>query len=160
MAAMRGSIAIALTCLLAALAGGCGKQDDSTPVACLQGKEIYLAALADAPGAVKLAGDTPISECLAENQQGGELATVGEALVETATELNGEARDVPTSSAALRLGYLIGAAQRGADGTEGIHADLIRRLTVAARYAPGREPLPSAFLATYREGFNAGHADG
>jgi hypothetical protein len=139
---------------------GCGKQDDSTPVACLQGKEIYLAALGDAPGAVKLAGNTPISECLAENQQGGELATVGEAMVETATELNGEARSEPVSSAALQLGYLIGAAQRGADNTEGIHADLLRRLTVAARYAPGREPLSPAFVRAYREGFDAGHARG
>jgi hypothetical protein len=159
MRVMRARIAIVLTCLLA-LAGGCGNQDDTTPVACLQGKEIYLAALEGAPGAVKLAGDTPISECLAENQQGGELATVGEALVETATELNGEARGVPASPAALRLGYLVGAAQRGADSTEGIHADLLRRLTVAARYAPGREPLSPAFLAAYREGFDAGHAMG
>jgi hypothetical protein len=160
MPAMRASIVIALACLLAALAVGCGKQDDSTPAACLQGKEIYLAALEGAPGAVKLAGDTPISECLAENQQGGDLATVGEAMVETATELNGEARDVPTSPAALRLGYLIGAAQRGTDDTEGIHADLLRRLTVAARYARGREPLSPAFLAAYREGFDAGHQHG
>lgn len=157
---MRAPIAIALTCLLAALGAGCGQQDDSTPVACLQGKENYLAALAGAPGAVKLTGGTPISECLAENQQGGDLATVGEAMVETATELNGEARDVPASPAALQLGYLIGAAQRGADSTEGIHADLLRRLTVAARYAPGRQPLSPAFLAGYREGFDAGHARG
>jgi hypothetical protein len=160
MPAMRLSIAIACTGLLAALAGGCGKQDDSTPVACLHGKEVYLAALADSPGAVKLAGETPISECLAENQQGGDLATVGEAMVETATELNGEARSVPTSPGALRLGYLIGAAQRGADGSEGIHADLLRRLTVAARYAPGREPLSPDFLADYRAGYDAGHAKG
>jgi hypothetical protein len=157
---MRTLIVIAFACLLAPLAAGCGKQDDSTPVACLAGKEIYLAALADAPGAVKLAGETPISECLAGNQQGGDLATVGEAMVETATELNGEARDVPTSPAALRLGYLIGAAQHGADSTEGIHADLLRRLTVAARYAPGREPLSPAFIAAYREGYDAGHAKG
>jgi hypothetical protein len=157
---MRAPIAIVLTCLLAALCSGCGKQDDSTPVACLQGKEIYLAALADAPGAVKLADETPISECLAENQQGGDLATVGEAMVETATELNGEARSVPSSPAALQLGYLIGAAQRGADSTEGIHADLLRRLAVAARYAPGREPLSPAFLAAYRRGFDAGHSSG
>jgi hypothetical protein len=149
-----------LLALVSLAAAGCGKQDDSTPVACLHGKEVYLAALADAPGAVKLAGDTAISECLAENQQGGDLATVGEAMVETATELNGEARTVPTSAAALQLGYLIGAAQRGADGTEGIHADLLRRLTVAARYAPGREPLPPAFLSAYREGFDAGHEHG
>ena len=63
-------------------------------------------------------------------------------MVEAATELNGEARASPAARATLRLGYLIGAAQRGADDTEGIHADLIRRLTVAARYAPGDEPLP------------------
>jgi hypothetical protein len=149
-----------LLALVALAAGGCGNQDDSTPVACLQGKEIYLAALAGAPGAVKLAGDTPISECLAENQQGGDLATVGEAMVETATELNGEARDLPSGPAALQLGYLLGAGQRGADSTEGIHADLIRRLTVAARYAPGREPLSPAFLSAYREGFDAGHEHG
>ncbi len=157
---MRASIAIACACLLAALAGGCGKEDDSTPVACLQGHDLYLAALAHAPGAVKLAGETPIGECLAENQQGGDLATVGEALVETATELNGEARSVPSGPAALRLGYLIGAAQRGAERTEGIHADLLRRLTVAARYAPGREPLSPAFLSAYRRGYDAGHANG
>lgn len=158
---MPGRLTLALFAMLALLmATGCGSQDDSTPVACLQGKEIYLAALADAPGAVKLAGDTPISECLAENQQGGDLATVGEAMVETATELNGEARTEPSASAALQLGYLIGAAQRGADSSEGIHADLLRRLTVAARYAPGREPLSPAFLNAYREGFDAGHVHG
>jgi len=149
-----------LLALVSLAAAGCGKQDDSTPVACLHGKEVYLAALTDAPGSVKLAGDTAISECLAENQQGGDLATVGEAMVETATELNGEARTVPASPAALELGYLIGAAQRGADSTEGIHADLLRRLTVAARYAPGREPLSPAFLRAYREGFDAGHTQG
>jgi hypothetical protein len=161
MPAMTARAALAFLLVLVPLAAaGCDSQDDSTPVACLRGKEIYLAALADAPGTVKLAGDTPISECLAENQPGGELATVGEAMVETATELNGEARDVPTGAAALQLGYLIGAAQRGADSTEGIHADLLRRLTVAARYAPGREPLPPAFRGGYREGFDAGHEHG
>jgi hypothetical protein len=160
MRAMRASIAIALTCLLAALTAGCGKQDDSTPVACLEGSRAYVDALADAPGTVKLDGVTPISDCLAENQQGGDLATVGEALVEATTELNAEARAQPGGDANLQVGYLIGAAQRGAEGTEGIHTDLLRRLAVAARYAPGREPLPSAFLAAYRKGFDAGHAHG
>jgi hypothetical protein len=161
MGEMRRMTSLALLALaLGGLAAGCGNQDDSTPVACLEGADAYVSALAAAPGAVKLDGDTPISECLAENQQGGDLAAVGEAMVETATEFNGEAREAPSSPAALRLGYLIGAAQRGAERTEGIHADLLRRLTVAARYAPGREPLPPAFLAAYREGFDAGHARG
>jgi hypothetical protein len=157
---MRISIAIALALLLAAIAGGCGKQDDSTPVACKEGAGVYRDALAAAPDAVELEGATPIDECLAENQQSGDLAAVGTALVEAATELNAEARERPSSDAALRLGYLIGAAQRGAERTEGIHADLIRRLTVAARYAPGRQPLSPAFLAAYRRGYDAGHDGG
>lgn len=157
---MRISIAIALAVLLVALTGGCGSQDDSTPVACKEGADAYLKALAAAPGTVELDGGTPISDCLAENQQGGDLAAVGTALVEAATELNAEARERPSSDAALRLGYLIGAAQRAADRTEGIHADLLRRLTVAARYAPGRQPLSPAFLAAYRQGYDAGHAGG
>lgn len=157
---MPARIPIALGCLLLALiAGGCGKQDDSTPVACLEGSGAYVAALSDAPGEVKLDGETPISECLAENQQAGDLATVGGTLVEAATELNAEARAKPVGPANLQLGYLLGAAQRGADATEGIHSDLIRRLAVAARYSPeGR--LPATFLATYQEGFDAGHAGG
>lgn len=151
--------ALVLAVLALVLALGCGKQDDSTPTACLQGQDLYLAALAHAPGSVKLAGETPISDCLAENQSGGDLATVGEAMLETATELNGEARAVPSSPAALRLGYLLGAAQRGADRTEGIHADLIRRLTVAARYTP-EGPLPTGFLGAYAKGFDAGLKEG
>ena len=152
---------IAIACAAAALLGlaGCGREDDSTAAACLEGQDIYLAALAKAPGAVKLAGETPISECLAENQAGGELSQVGEARIETATLLNGEARGVPDGPAALRLGYLIGAAKRGAEETEGIHSDLIRRLTVAARYSP-EGPLPPAFFSAYREGFDAGRAGG
>jgi hypothetical protein len=157
---MRVPISVILAVGLICLASGCGKRDDSTPVACLEGSGAYVKALADAPGEVRLDGRTPISDCLAENQQGGDLATVGMALIEAATELNAEARAEPGGDANLELGYLIGAAQRGAERTEGIHADLLRRLTVAARYAPGRQPLPPAFLSTYRQGFDAGHASG
>jgi hypothetical protein len=157
---MRVPIAAILVSACLALAAGCGKQDDSTPVACLGGSSAYLEALGEAPGEVRLDGEVPISNCLAENQQAGDLATVGAALVDVATKLNAEARAKPGAGANLQLGYLLGAAQRGADSSEGIHADLIRRLTVAARYAPGREPLPPVFLATYRRGFDAGHASG
>jgi len=160
MGGMRVPTAVALLIALAVLATGCGKQDNSTPVACLEGTDAYLTALAATPGAVVLNGETPISECLTENQQGGDLANVGEAMITAATKLNAEGRAEPGGDANLRLGYLLGAAQRGADRSEGIHSDLLRRLTVAARYAPGREPLSPAFLATYREGFDAGHSGG
>jgi hypothetical protein len=157
---MRTRIAILLAALAAALAAGCGNQSDSTPVACLEGGGTYLKALGAAPGEVTVGGETPISACLAENQQAGDLSTVGEALVEAATKLNAEARAEPGGEANLQLGYLVGAAQRGADGTEGIHADLLRRLVVAARFAPSGEPLSAGFLNTYRDGFDAGHDQG
>ncbi|HEX5759679.1 MAG TPA: hypothetical protein VF121_10830 [Thermoanaerobaculia bacterium] len=158
---MRRPTAIALLALAAALAaGGCGKEDSSTPVACLEGSDAYLQALAAAPGAVRLGGETPISECLPERQEGGELATVGEGMVEAATMLNAEARAEPGGEASVQLGYLIGAVILATEETEGIHADLLRRLRVAARYAPGRKPLPPAFLAAYGRGFEAGREHG
>lgn len=151
-----------LIMLLASLAlfAGCGSQDDSTSAACLEGAGVYLGALADAPGEVKLQGETPISNCLAENQTGGDLANVGTAMIAAATKLNAEARAEPGGAANLQLGYLLGAAERGADGTEGIHAELIRRLSAAAGYSPDNRPLPAPFLRAYREGFDAGNSRG
>jgi hypothetical protein len=155
---MRTRIGIALLAL--AVLSGCGSGDSSTPVACLEGSGAYLRALRAAPGAAALAAETPISDCLAENQKGGELATVGTAMVAAATELNAQARAEPGGEANLQLGYLLGAAQRGAENTEGIHAELIRRLSAAARYSPDNRPLPSTFLRAYKEGFDAGSARG
>jgi hypothetical protein len=139
---------------------GCGGPRDSTPVACLEGAPAYLHALEDAPGEVALADSTPISDCLAENQSGGDLATVGTTMLAAVTKLNAEARAEPGDAANLQLGYLLGAAERGADGTEGIHAELIRRLSAAARYSPDNRPLPATFLDTYQRGFDAGRARG
>jgi hypothetical protein len=153
----------AAAALLAALALsplGCGHQSDSTPVACLEGTPAYEKALRDAPREVRLQGNTAISDCLASNQQAGDLARVGEAMVETATALNSQAREEDGGDAAVQLGYLLGAAERGAASSEGIHADLVRRLTVAARYAPSGQPLSQQFLAAYREGFDAGRSGG
>jgi hypothetical protein len=146
--------------LVVLAAAGCGEPSDSTPAACLEGSGPYFAALHAAPGGVELDGGVPISDCLAENQKGGDLATVGTALVEVATRLNSEARADPGGRANVELGYLLGAAQRGADRSDGIHAELIRRLAVAARYSPDNRPLPPAFARAYRQGFDAGEARG
>jgi hypothetical protein len=139
---------------------GCGEANDATPIACREGTGAYVKALDRAPDSVELRNETPISDCLAENQKAGDLATVGTTMVALATKLNAEARDEPGGDANLQLGYLLGAAERGAERTNGIHTELVRRLTVAARYSPDNRPLPAAFLGTYREGFDAGHADG
>ncbi len=153
-------LAALVSAAFALFAFGCGKQGDSTPVACLEGAGAYEKALTDAPGEVLVGEETAISECLASNQQAGDLAQVGEAMVETATTLNSKAREQDGGDAAVQLGYLLGAAERGAESSEGIHADLVRRLTVAARYAPSGQPLSQKFLSDYREGFDAGHSAG
>jgi len=149
---------LAAACLTGSVLG-CGGQDDSTPVACLEGAAAYERALAAAPGEVRLEGETPISDCLAPNQKAGDLARVGEATIEAATGLNAEARS-GNGGAAVQLGYLLGAAERGSEESEGIHSDLVRRLTVAARYAPDRQPLSQGFLDSYEEGFDAGRSGG
>ncbi|HEX4465403.1 MAG TPA: hypothetical protein VH042_12265 [Solirubrobacterales bacterium] len=157
---MRFRVIATSVCLGAGLLlSACGQPSDTTPVACLEGEGAYLKALHTAPGEVKL-GETSISECLAENQKAGDLATVGTALVGVATKLNAEARAEPGGDANLRLGYLLGAAERGASQTDGIHAELIRRLTAAARYSPDNRPPSADFLRVYREGFDAGQAGG
>ncbi|MGH2975865.1 MAG: hypothetical protein ACRDLL_13505 [Solirubrobacterales bacterium] len=151
------------TLLLAATAwtvAGCGGTNNATPVACREGSDAYLSALRGAPGEVRLRGETPISECLVENQKAGDLANVGTAMVAAATELNAGARAEPGGAANLRLGYLLGAAQRGAAGTNGIHAELIRRLSSAASYSPDNQPLSAAFSHAYKRGFSAGEDRG
>jgi hypothetical protein len=156
---MRRSAAPA-TLAIALLAAGCGAQGDHTPVACLEGTHAYIRALQSAPGEVRLGGETPISACLAQNQSGGDLAAVGTAMVTAATRLDAAARAHPGGAANVQLGYLLGAAARGAESTEGIHAELLRRLTAAARYSPGDRPLPAAFRAAYRRGYDAGSGRG
>jgi hypothetical protein len=158
---VRLGLVIGLVVAAALVGVGCGSQgDDSTPVSCREPEAVYREVLAAAPGEARFEDGTAISECLAENQQAGDLATVGETMVTLATKLNAEARRDPGGEAAVELGYLLGAAERGAEKTEGIHADLIRRLTVAARFAPADDPLPPRFLPAYKRGFNAGNEDG
>src|SRR3954451_25412681 len=100
--------AASLLAAVAFAASGCGGLDDSTPVACLEGGQAYEKALQDATGEVLGGGETPISDCLASNQKAGDLARVGEAMVETATSLSAEAREDEGGDAAVQLGYLLG----------------------------------------------------
>jgi hypothetical protein len=146
---------------LLALAAGCGSKDEEamTPTVCMQGTVPYRQALETAPNEVRMAGGTLISECLTPGQSAGDLARVGEGMIEAATDLNAEMR-ASGIEAPTQLGFLVGAAERGAAESEGIHSDLIRRLTVAARYAPGTRPFPAATLAKYRDAYAAGRKEG
>ena len=157
---MRAPVTILVSAVAILAVAGCGAASDRTPVACLDGPGAYVAALGDAPGDVRLRGGVPISDCLPENQKAGDLATVGAAVIVVTTKLNAAARANQGGAANLRLGYLVGAAERGAEQTGGIHAELIRRLGAAARYSPANRPLPPRFTRTYGRGFDAGHSSG
>jgi hypothetical protein len=163
MGARRTTLALLFVALGAALLAGCGGSsagDEHQPVACREGVGVYMEALRAAPGEVILAGETPISGCLVPAAEEGELADLGEAALGAATKLNAQARAEPGGPAALQLGYLLGAIARGSAETEGVHAELLRRLVVAARYAPDGEPLSPRFLAAYEKGFAVGRDHG
>ena len=143
------------------LVAGCGSDDaPETPVACLEPQSAYLDALQAAPGEVRLAGTTPISACLVEEQEAGALAQVGEAVVGAATQLNAEVRRTGDEAATVQLGYLIGAVQEAASTTGGIHEDLTLRLDAAANFTPGGRPFPASFEQAFGEGYVAGQRDG
>ena len=95
----------------------------------------------------------PISDCLAENQQAGDLAD-GRRRRWSRRRPSSTPRRAqnPAATANLQLGYLIGAAERGAEETDGIHAELVRRLAAAARYSPGNQPLPPRLPARLPRG--------
>lgn len=155
---MRAPIAILASTAAILFAAGCGVASERTPAMCLNGVDVYIGALRVAPADVKLGGDVPIGDCLPESQMGGELGTVGTAMVGAATKLNSSARANPGGPAGLQLGYLLGAVQARAERTGGIHDELLRRLTAAARYSPGGRRLPPRFLNAYRSGRVAGLA--
>jgi hypothetical protein len=158
---MRGTLTTAaLAISLAAMVLGCSKSEPAeAPVACLEGPGVYLQALRAAPDEVRLQNETPISDCLTQGQGGGELAEVGATMITVATRLNEEARSAPRSRRTVQLGYLIGAAERAAEDTSGIHQDLILRLNTAARFSSSERTSP-AFRRTFARGYAAGQDSG
>jgi hypothetical protein len=140
------------------LIAGCGSsQDDQAPASCLVGNEGYLKALQRAPAPVLLGSTTPISDCLVPQQDGGELANVGQEMIVAATKLNAEARRDPAGPASVQLGYLIGAVSKGADP---IHTDLVRRLNSSARFSETGGTLPASFERAFGRGYAAGRQSG
>ena len=151
--------AACLLVLVGLALAGCGSSDGGeTPAACLAPAASYLKALEAAPGPVRLAGETPVSDCLVDDQSAGDLADVGASLVRTATLLSAAAERDPGGPQTVQLGYLVGAVQEGASKTSGIHADLVRRLEAASRYPGPRSTR--AFGLAYARGYAAGRSEG
>ena len=150
--ANRGKAPVLLAISLS-LMGGCTRDDESpVPVACKEGPDSVQAALARAPARVELDG-TPLSECFTRAAVASDLQQVGISYVAVAAQLSDQARLRPDGPDALRLGYLVGAAKRGAGRTQGVHDELIRRI---------EQELSGVDTDTgsYRRGFRAGQAHG
>lgn len=155
------AFSISVAGVVAVAVGGCGSGDPpETPAACLVPAAAYLTALESAPGAVTLSGGTPISECIAPEQEPGALAQVGRSVVGAATRLNAAARRQPRGDATVELGYLVGAVQEGAASTGGVHEDLKLRLDSAARFRPDGGTFPLSFERAFGTGYAAGRSTG
>jgi hypothetical protein len=130
---------------------GCGSDKSETlPPACTQGPVPIEKALVKAPGAVALDG-TRISECFNRDASGDDVQILGTGIVAAAQHLGDRARG-GDEQAALQLGYLIGATQRGAR-RNGLGSEIVRRIEAeASGFGRGR--------AAYQQGLRAGRAQG
>ncbi len=118
---MRWVVAVAIV----AVVSGCGSGTEKLPAGCTEGARAFQLALARAPGVVTVDG-TPISRCFPRGADASDVQIVGTYLLTVAQDLSTSAQGGDAKSA-LRLGYLIGAAQRGAK-RNGVSSEMVRRL--------------------------------
>jgi hypothetical protein len=146
---------VARLSVVIALGGlACADRERPLPTACAEGERAVAVALRAAPGPVALRDGTRLSACVARARADAEIQTVGSIYTRVADHLAARVRS--SDIAALRLGYLIGAARRGARYTSGIHEELVRRL----QQSVGLEgPVPSRRPSFYR-GVAAGARNG
>jgi hypothetical protein len=122
--------------------------------ACTDGPGPIAEALRAAPGDVRLVDGTPLSACIDAATSDAELQNVGVNMTNVAEDL--ELLAPSDDRAALQLGYLVGAARRGAGSANAVQAELVRRLERSANLDG---PTASARRAL-QEGMQAGEARG
>jgi hypothetical protein len=156
---MRRYLAIPVL-FLAVIWAGCGSEEATTPIACLEGPAKIETALVTAPDPVRIDGTTPISDCVVKNQPNGDLVNFGSDTVQVATKLGTAAAETGPEAirSAIQVGYLVGAMEKGAEDTGGIHAALIDRVRSAATYKLDEEGAGSR--VHYDAGLEAGRETG
>jgi hypothetical protein len=146
-------VLVVLTVVAVAACGG-----DTAPLdeACVESPGAIERALTRAPAPVTLATGTKLSTCVAHARSDADLQNAGLVFTRAADDL-AEAAGRGDTSAAVRLGYLVGAVRRGARRTEGIHAQLQRRIERTTAYL-GRAGRPVTVAVS--RGRRAGEASG
>jgi hypothetical protein len=146
---------MSVLCALAVASGAAGCIRDEGPQlapACREGKASVMTALRDAPRQVTLDG-APLSVCLRDAREGGDLSEVGVGFLDAAAALAPQAAEDPEGPEALRLGYLTGAARRGVPEDQGPASELVRRLEAEAGLVPaGSRALKRGERAGRRSG--------
>jgi hypothetical protein len=150
--ARRGALLALLMAALATL--GCGRDESPPPPGC-DDAEQGLAALRAAPGAARLADGTPLSTCVRQAFSDADLQSVGLAFTSMADRLARQA--AASDDAALQMGYLVGATRKGAAHTNGIQAELVRRIEQATLLD---DAAPASRQAAFQRGLTAGRARG
>lgn len=145
------AIAVALIALTA-----CGADEPALDGACTESTAAIERALRRAPRPVTLSSGTRLSECVSSARSESDLQTAGLVLTRVADALAARAR-AGDERAAVALGYLVGAARRGAARTAGIHAELQRRVERAPAYLDEGGPT---VVAALRRGIRAGEKAG
>ena len=135
-------------------AAGCRSGEPKLPASCRDQPERIAAALRAAPGPVRLSDGTRLSTCLRRARADADLQNVGVSFTQVADAL--ATRVARSDAAALQLGYLIAAARRGAERTNGVGLELQRRLEQTV----GLDGPPPARRAAFERGRAAGRRDG
>jgi hypothetical protein len=135
---------------------GCGTRTALLSPACTTDQAAVRQALRTAPEQVTLRDGTTLSHCISGATGDADLQNVGIIFFGVAEKL-GDAAARGDGLAAVQLGYLIGATRRGASRTNGVLAELQRRVERVGSLVGERSPAAMAAIARGRA---AGEDDG
>jgi hypothetical protein len=155
MARAGGHLIAFVAAVLATSLVACGVGEEPRSPLCTSAAGAVERALGRAPRPVHLADGSLISDCVARSRSDAELQEIGLVLTRAADHL--AARAARDEAAVLALGYLVGAARRGAAQTSGVHVQLVRRLEQGAAFLESRN---ARLRAALRRGIAAGQATG
>lgn len=125
--ALRRSALIA-TGLVTMVASGCGATTAPLSPACTGSQQTIRRALRAAPRTVRLPDGSRLSQCIRGGADQADVLDVGASFTGVADALRDRAREQRDPAAAVQLGYLVGATRKGAGRTNGVMAELQRRI--------------------------------
>lgn len=134
---------------------GCGPKAAPLADGCTD-RAAVAKALRGAPQDVALPDGSSLASCIADGTDDGDLQNVGLTYSGVEEQLVPAAATDPT--AALQLGYLVGATRKGAERTQGVMAELQNRLEQRAGRA--LDGAPEAEQRQLDRGVAAGEARG